>query len=133
MKLTKVNYLASPYTFKGPNISEACRLRVENLRYRQITKIAGKLEDRYPYAFILPITMSHNTAQFMETRKEGTFKNWARRDFSYINKCDEVWVVTMDGWKESVGVQEEIKFATNNSIPVNYVHPVTLKVTKRPL
>lgn len=124
--LTKLIYLASPYSYKINCSSDSRRCickkikkQEEKYRYILITKIAGKLQDRFPYAFILPITMSHNTARYMKT-KGGGFEHWETIDFTYISKCDEVWVVTMNGWKESIGVMKEIEFATKNKIPIQY-------------
>lgn len=117
MKLTKLIYLASPYSHKGEFI--------RNMRYNLITKITGKLQDRYPYAFIGPITQSHNTAPYMESPNT-EFTSWAIRDLTYISRSDEMWVVMIDGWKESKGVQAEIEFASNQNIKVRYINPETL-------
>lgn len=124
-------YLASPFTFKTKGISLKKRKEVEEMRYKRITKIAGLLEEKYPYAFILPITMSFNTAKYMK-KLEGEFKYWACRDLTYISRCDEVWVVTMFGWASSIGVQAEIAFAKKRNIPVRYVHPSSLLKTVFP-
>jgi hypothetical protein len=142
MKLTKLVYIASPYTYKGIGIRLCKRKIMQKKRYEEVTRVAGLLEEKYPYAFILPITMSHNTAKHMKVKNNGEFKYWARRDLTYINKCDELWVVTMPGWDESIGVIEEIKFAEEQIASglsgitsrclVKYVDPKTLRISKRP-
>src|ERR1700677_1908486 len=100
MKLTKLIYICSPYTYKTSNLR--LRHKIQKQRYEDITKIAGKLEEIYPYAFILPITMSHQTAKYMDkSAEDGEFKYWARRDFTYISRCDELWVIQLKGWDES--------------------------------
>lgn len=132
MNLTKMIYLASPYTFKGPNITKAQRKYVQEIRYEQITRIAGLLIDKWQYAFILPITMSHSTAKYMKKR-DGEFKFWENIDLTYISRCDELWVVTMDGWGDSIGVQAEIMFANEKGIKVRYVDPVSQAITKTPM
>ena len=83
MKLTKMIYLASPYTYKHPD--GFLRKAREEIRYVHITDIAAQLEEKFPYAFILPITMSHNTAKYMK-KKNGEFEYWSRRDLTYISR-----------------------------------------------
>lgn len=122
MRLTKMIYVASPYSHP----SEIVRLG----RYEFVTKLIGQLQDHYPYAFIGPITQSHHTAKYM--LKDNTeFVAWARRDLTYISRCNEVWVVMMDGWKESKGVIEEILFAETHAIRVRYFNPETNKFTRK--
>lgn len=129
MKLTEQIYLASPYTKKRKDGSIDEKAQLE--RYNKVTEVAGRLEDIFPYAFILPITMSHNTAKYMK-KKNGEFAAWARRDFTYIANSQQLWVVTMEGWDLSVGVLEEIRFAKGRGMPIYYIDPDTLAKTKRP-
>jgi hypothetical protein len=123
IKLTKMIYLASPYSNSDKEIS--------TFRYEEVTRVAGLLQEEYPYAFILPITMSHNTEKYMKI-KDSSFKHWATRDFTYISRCDEIWVVAMSGWNESLGVIAEIKFAKDKNILIKYVCPTSLLVTTIP-
>lgn len=119
-----VIYLASPYSYNSniPGLSRAIRY----YRNYKITKIAGKLHDHHPNAaFILPITTSHQTARYMASSTTA-FVAWAARDLEFISRSDELWVVTMSGWKESIGVQAEIRFAKKKKIPVKYINPETL-------
>ena len=41
----------------------------------------------------------------------GDFDTW--RDFyeTMIDWCDQLWVLMLDGWEDSVGVQAEIEYA----------------------
>lgn len=122
MKLTKQIYVASPYSHKSKKIMIQ--------RFKDITRIIGILQDTHPYAFIGPITQSHQTAMHMK-KSEGSFKHWARRDYTYIYNSQELWVVKLPGWTISVGVQAEIEFAKAIGIPVKYIDPITLKKTGR--
>lgn len=117
-------YVASPYTYKSriPGLSWLRRY----LRYRAITKIIGRLQDKYPYAFIGPITQSHNTAKYM-LNSATDFKSWARRDLTYISHCDEMWVVLLDGWNQSTGVLAEVKFLkSRRNFNIKFIDPITL-------
>lgn len=125
MRLTKLIYTASPYSPIGWH--KLLGYFIKLYRNYIITRVIGKLQDLYPYAFIGPITQSHHTAKHMKN-KCGKFKSWARRDLTYISRCDEVWVVKMSGWAESTGVQEEIKFAQKKKIPVRFIDHSTLRI-----
>ena len=66
-----------------------------------------------------PISMSHPIVEQSKKDKEfvkellGTWEVWAKIDYSFIDWCDEVWVVEMtkDTVEGSTGVQAEIKYA----------------------
>ena len=121
MKMTKVIYLASPYSPVEKGLTEKQGDHIRHHRYNHITKIASVLNEKYSYAFILPITMSHATSLHSVDRLHSGFSHWARRDFAYISKCDELWVALMPGWMKSIGVREEIKFALKRKIKVRYL------------
>jgi hypothetical protein len=48
---------------------------------------------------------------------------WEPFDRHQLERCDEVVVLTLDDWRESVGVQAEIRIAAEYGIPVRYVAP----------
>lgn len=115
-------YLASPYSHKNKSIRYK--------RFIDITTIAAKLFNEGHILFC-PITQSHNLAD--TGMLEGSWEFWERVDLAFLAKSEELYVVTMDGWKESVGVGAEIDFAIKNNIPVKYVDPITLEITEEPL
>jgi len=129
MKLTKMVYIASPYS--GYHWLGIVNFFIRLKRYLQVTRLIGKLQDKYPYAFIGPITQSHHTSKYMKS-KCSLFKSWRLRDLTYISRCDEVWVCTLEGWDESVGVLAEIEFAKNiHRCKVKYLDPDTLKLSRK--
>lgn len=115
-KGVKTVYIASPYTSR--RMFPFNKLE-QYLRYREVTKFIGRLHDLYTHAFIGPITQSHKTAPFTRT-KAGGFDHWRDIDLTFISKSDEVWVVQLPGWDQSIGVLEEITFALKHQIPVHY-------------
>lgn len=115
MKLTKMIYIASPFTYKHQDSN--MRMRVEEERFELVTKAIAKLQEKYPYAFIGPITQSHITSKYM-SQKNSEFNYWRKRDLTYISRCDELWILPLEGWQESMGVQEEVKFAKKHKIPI---------------
>jgi nucleoside 2-deoxyribosyltransferase len=48
---------------------------------------------------------------------------WERIDRDHLERCDEVVVLMLDGWRESVGVAAEIRFAAELGKPVRYLAP----------
>jgi hypothetical protein len=48
---------------------------------------------------------------------------WERYDRQHLERCDEVLVLTLDGWQESVGVQSELRHASVLGKSVRYVEP----------
>lgn len=90
-------------------------------RFRQITEIAAKLFVKFDHAFFLPITQGHLVAKIGNIPT--TFDKWLQQDLAMLSACNELWVVKMDGWQESTGVQAEIKFANENLIKLKYLDP----------
>jgi len=94
-----VIYLCSPYTDSSPAVREqryqaACRQAAEMLR-------CGIL-------VFSPIAYTHGIAAH-GLPLEWPF--WERFDRAFLEMCSEVWVLTLDGWRESKGVQAEIALA----------------------
>jgi hypothetical protein len=111
-------YLASPYSYESkiPFVSAL----VKYARYVRITRIGAKLTEERDIALICPITQSHQLGKYM-VDNDGGFDRWRTVDLSYIAKCDQLIVVKMAGWEESIGVQEEIKYAKRKKIPIEYI------------
>lgn len=114
-------YLASPFSHKDELIMK--------MREEQISTIAAKLTLRYHQAMFLPITQSYRMRQLNDAL--GTsFASWKDIDLAAIEHCDQIWVVMMPGWKDSVGVQQEIKWAKYSKIPIKYINCDTLQFVK---
>lgn len=107
-------YLASPYTHPDPAIREA-RFRAA---YRQAAEMF-----RCGIPVFSPIAYSHAIAAH-DLPLEWDF--WERFDRAFLEVCAEVWVLTLDGWRESRGVQAEIELAHELGKPVVLVEPDAL-------
>src|SRR5574338_41833 len=116
----KLVYIASPFSCNTSN--KSMKKRVEEHRYEMITYIAAELKMKYgsTHSFILPITQSYNLCK-AEPKLQGSFEQWKEDDLLYISKCDEMWVVQMDGWNKSIGVKAEIDHAQSLGLPVKYI------------
>lgn len=122
--MIKQVYLASPFSHKSKLMMKA--------RFEEINKIAADLHLKYPHAFICPITCSATLKKYQPKLIGTDFAYWAARDLKFIDTSEELWVVTMESWQDSVGVTAEIQHAKATNKPVFYVDPETLKKTKHP-
>lgn len=115
-------YIASPFS--------STNKAVERFRYNEVTRISAKLYYKYPHAFILPITQSYQLKKH-EPRLGGSFARWRDVDLKFISVSDEVWVVMLDGWKDSIGVIAEIEYANKIGKIVRYLNPNTMRFKKQ--
>jgi hypothetical protein len=103
-------YIASPYSHTDKSVRED--------RFEQISKITAQLNAEGIVAFS-PITYGHTLLNYEDLPTNWSF--WQNFCLSFLQHCDELWVYKMEGWEESKGIQEEIKFAKKKGIPIKYV------------
>lgn len=125
-KPSKLIYLANAYSSKLENKDDA-KLQCAKRRLLE-SLIGGKLKKKYGVTLILPIAISASMADLCSF--DTGFDTWAGDDFTFISKCDEVWVLTSRGYLHSYGVREEIIFAQNNNIPIFYINQRTLELQR---
>lgn len=128
MKLNKLIYVANAYSSKLKDPIQASKQRAER---RTLEAYAGlKLKQLYDVTVILPIALSAAMADLglLDTG----FDQWASDDYTFINRCDEMWVLVSDGWDESYGVKSELEFAFRHGIPVKYINKDTFELTEQP-
>lgn len=98
-------YLAIPYTGQ------------EDAAYRFANRYAGMLMQEGHLVFS-PISMCHSIAQVAKLPTD--FSYWHEFDIHMLDRCDMLVVLMFDGWRESVGVTFEIKYAKETKMPVLY-------------
>jgi hypothetical protein len=77
----------------------------------------------YPqHTFIAPMVQDYQLLPYMP-RTEATWDAWGKHCRTIIERCDEVWVMKLDGWDTSVGVAGEISHAIEYAVPVVYIEP----------
>lgn len=106
----KLVYLASPYSHTDKTIVSR--------RVRQVTHAASELLKTGLNVFS-PIVHSHPIAEDHST--PGDWKFWAEIDEDYIKRCDEVYILQLDGYCQSVGIAAEIKIAKKYGKPISFV------------
>jgi len=109
--MTKI-YLACPYKHKDPAI------RVK--RFEEANKKAAELMQQ-GYAVFSPISHSHPISLYTRPENTQDFKFWLIQDLAFLRDCDELWVLQLDGWEESKGVEMEIITAASLGKPIHYI------------
>ncbi len=104
-------YLASPYSDPDPLVREQ--------RFVVACEAAAALL-RSGTAVFSPIVHGHPLAAF-GVPTGGEF--WSEHDQQMLARCDEVVVLTLDGWRDSMGVRNELSLASTLGKPVRYLAP----------
>ena len=105
-----LTYIASPYSHPDWG--------VRYLRFQAASQFAAKLTREGRHVFS-PIAHSHPVAVFGGI--DGGFEFWREWCVNLLDRCDDVIVLQLDGWMESVGVAHEIAYATAKGLPIRYV------------
>jgi len=110
-------YIASPYTHEKDWIS--CE------RFEQVASFSAKVMREGGVAFS-PIAHCHPICQMHSMPTD--FAYWQNYCLTMLANAKVLYVLMLDGWLESVGVQAEIAFAEKNGIGVCYYSPEHLEV-----
>lgn len=105
-------YLASPYSHPDPVIKKTRFLLVE-----QCT--AGLINQGY--LVWSPIVHCYEMALKFQLPDHADF--WKQYNFDFIRRCDAMFVLQIEGWQESKGVQMELHLAKEIILPVRFVNP----------
>lgn len=105
----KLIYLASPYSSSDKTIKE--------LRVEAVTRKTAELTAQGYFVFS-PIVHSHSLTRY---ELPGNWEFWKRIDEFMISRCDEVWILQLEGWQESVGVSAEIEIAKKLKKKIRYI------------
>ena len=104
-------YLASPYTHVDATVRES---RFDAACLATTTLMRAGLS---VYA---PIVQCHPLVRYGLPIE---WEFWQAHDCEHLRRCDEVMVLTLDGWKASRGVQAEIVLAIQLDLPIRYLSP----------
>ena len=105
-----LTYLAVPYSDPDPIVRQH--------RFDQVNRVAARLIGSGQLVFS-PISHSHHIS--IEHEMSCGWEFWKQHDEYMLSLCSKILVLMLDGWKESVGVQAEITFATEHGISVEYM------------
>lgn len=104
-------YLASPYSHPDES--------VRHVRYESVVEYAARAWKEGHIVFS-PIAHSHPIALH---GLAGTWEQWSEFDSAIIGACAELWVLMLDGWEDSEGVEAEVGIAERLGLPVRWVQP----------
>lgn len=106
-------YLAVPYSDPNPAVREE--------RFQAANSAAARLfqQGRQVYS---PISHSHPITLAGKLPEQFSF--WAKFDLDMLARCEELLVLRLPGWRDSVGVTAEIAAAREYGIPVKFLDPV---------
>ena len=105
-------YLASPFTSDDPVVRQQ--------RFEAACRAAAALISRGRTVFS-PIAHSFVICRYGLPLN---WEFWQQIDRRFLDLCDEVVVLMLDGWQQSVGVQAEIAIARELGKPVTYLRAV---------
>jgi len=103
-------YLASPYTDPSPLVRQA--------RYQQVAEVTAQILTQ-SLAIYSPIVHCHELAKRYALPKDFTF--WSRYNYAMLIESSGLFVLELEGWKNSKGVQGEVDFAIQKGIPITYL------------
>jgi hypothetical protein len=100
-------YLASPFTHKTERW-------VERQRYEDVLAAYTNLIEM---GFVVhsPIVSTYRSHRMMDAKY---LSFWMRLDTPILIASKQLWVLTLHGWEQSVGVAREIEIAEEHKIPV---------------
>jgi len=105
--MTNLIYLASPYNSPDPEIRER--------RYKAAVRAACTVLHMGLSVFS-PIV--HNHPLILHRDLGRGWKLWQPQNENILIRCDQLWVLTLDGWDKSVGVAGEIAIARRQRIKI---------------
>jgi len=104
-------YLASPYSNADPIVRQN--------RFEFACQKAAQIMAEGHNVFS-PIAHSHVISLHMDNSLDHDF--WLNQDLSFLERwADEMWILTLGGWKDSEGVALEIETAKRMGLPVRMV------------
>jgi hypothetical protein len=113
----KLVYLSAPYT-TGPELPEK--------RQVDIDKAAAWLIGNWGVFVFSPITYEKPLKAVYGENMSWEF--WAPLDAEMVSRCDELWVLCLNNWQNSRGVNFEIDEARKLGKPVVFIREDTMPV-----
>ena len=104
-------YLASPFSHPDP----AVRAAREDAALRATVALFNHGRTVYsPIVYSAPLFNAGVGAT-------GQYEEWEALDRRMIQACDMLWVLTIEGWRESKGIRAEVAYASGLNKPMRHV------------
>lgn len=106
--MSKLIYLACPFSHKD----ELVRLdRVQKAdQYTAYLISCGNI-------VFSPVTHSFRVARYLPPKYLLNHEFWMKQDIPILKRCDELYILALNGWEQSKGVIREINAAITFKIP----------------
>ena len=107
-------YLAAPLGHPGPSVRQ--------VRFDSVNRYCGYLIRHYELVF--------SPLSFGASLDKDAIPNsaWYALGLQMLSRCDELRILGLDGWQDSVGVTLETRYARQLRIPVSVADPSTYEV-----
>jgi hypothetical protein len=105
-------YLACPYSHPNPQIRDD--------RFRIVNHAAAKLMQAGIVVFS-PLSHSVPISSELSDTMTQSHEFWMLQDLPILRRCDEILVLGLRGWHESLGVRQEIFEAITYKIPITFI------------
>lgn len=112
-------YLAGPYRKYHTGLGMA---------YRDIERIAGRLFADHINVFS-PIGHGHGMSVYGGIHPNAN-NMWFDLNVRFMRFCDALVVAKLDGWEQSDGTRDEIKFFESERKPIFYLTPKTYDLSE---
>jgi hypothetical protein len=107
--MSKIIYIGSPYSHTDPK-------KVQR-NFELVSKLAAEICSQGDVAFS-PITYGHTLLGFKKMPSDWGF--WKNFCLSFLKKSDKLLVYMMEGWENSSGLGEELVYARELGIEIEY-------------
>ena len=104
----KLIYIASPYYHTDPSVVID---RVDELK-TIVHTIMHNWNGKTPFSPIL------NTLGTNEVSISPPPMGWYAYNLTFLDKCDEMWIIKQEGWNLSIGIAIETTYAELKGIPI---------------
>jgi len=115
------DYLAGPYSHVDPEVREQ--------RYLEAMRCVAWLLHHKVWAFS-PIVHCHEMAKRFKLEVDWT--TWEEYDSIMLIPAKRLLILTLEGWEDSQGVNQEALLANALNKPIHFIHPATYKLTEEP-
>lgn len=105
-------YIASPYSDPDIEVRSARYHKAQDYLYHCMLQ---KLNAYSPIVYFHPLAIRF---QLLSTEEP-----YIRHNVEMLEICDIIHILTLPGWKESLGVKHEIKFAQRWAKPIYLINP----------
>lgn len=122
-------YLSCPYTSPDAKIIEKrVKQAQQAVDWLNATYFTGSNDEND--GVLCPIVHTDIIANSFHIKDKDalTHEQWMRLDKILLSNCNQLFVLQLDGWDNSKGVIEEIAYAKELGMPIEYINPKQIGV-----